>query len=82
MSASVYPGALARRVVEEVDDGCRHGDTGRVQDDDDDYGREPSWPVALVVGGLTSVVGVVARVRNRLRRRPGRDEPPSPGRAR
>jgi hypothetical protein len=29
----------------------------------DDYGQEPSWPVAVVVGVLAFVVGVIVRVR-------------------
>lgn len=33
----------------------------------DDYGREPSWPVALVVGAIAAVVGVVVRVRTAVR---------------
>jgi hypothetical protein len=30
----------------------------------DDYEEEPSWPVAVVIGALVLVVGVIARVRD------------------
>jgi hypothetical protein len=46
----------------------------------DDYGEEPSWPVAIVIGALAFVVGVIVRVRDCLgglfRRRGPKDEDP------
>ncbi|TXH18574.1 MAG: hypothetical protein E6R06_26345 [Mycobacterium sp.] len=42
----------------------------------DDYGEEPSWPVAVVVGMLAFVVGFVARVRDCLVRPFRRHEDP------
>jgi hypothetical protein len=29
----------------------------------DDYGEEPSWPVAVLIGVLAFVVGVIVRIR-------------------
>jgi hypothetical protein len=40
------------------------GNQGTLTPMHDDYGREPSWPVAVVVGALAFVVGVIVRVRN------------------
>jgi hypothetical protein len=41
----------------------------------DDYGDEPSWPVALVIGALAFVVGVIVRVRDCVGRLVGRRSP-------
>jgi hypothetical protein len=44
----------------------------------DDYGEEPSWPVAVVVGVLAFVVGVIVRVRTCVWRLFGRGRPGEP----
>jgi hypothetical protein len=44
----------------------------------DDYGEEPSWPVAVVVGVLAFVVGVIVRVRTCVGRLFGRGKAGEP----
>jgi hypothetical protein len=56
---------LRRLAGKPAPPGSQKEDTGTVQHDyGDDYEEEPSWPVAVVIGALVLVVGVIVRVRD------------------